>query len=625
MNKSLSLAGALVLTALAIPCISMAQTISIAQLQTEIAILTAELNQLEAQLATASGSTSSWCYTFNANLSIGMSGNAIAELQTALQKDGELVQVTGTFDDQTTAAVTAFQEKYASQILAPNGISSGTGYVGKSTRAELNALVGCSGANPVTSPIVSNPIISPLATSTSPIICPVWGCNGPEPITVASTTASASTPVTVSSPQEGSTYQTGNAMSVTWTPIVGLSEVGIDVVNANGVVVASPNGIGTMGMIAVLTPDNGIYQWQIPSDFPAGTYRISVDGYNGTAYEGFSDYFTISTPVTVCPISGCSGPGPIATSTGSSTAGYSGTLTVSLDPSTPVAGTVVPGQTNVTFADIRLTATGGSAQAQWFSVVSNSTNAVNDLSNIEIYSGPTLLGSAQTLLPFPSTPGGYVNVPVSPALGVIDGESSVLTLVADVSSSASGILNLGIGGGGGFDMSPDYSIYGNNMTVTGISTTSSVSTTLNVVAQGEIDQNTVLAGSTNETIGIYSISNPSTEAVTLNQITYTLGQSSSILNNPGIEIPVGGNQFTAAPSLDVSGGSVSPSVTLNSNGVSIPAGGSIWISLYSDIGASSPVGATESTAIKSCSATGNISHEIYICTPATGQTVTVVQ
>lgn len=72
-----------------------------------------------------------------------MSGNAVTELQTALQIDGESVQITGTFDDQTASAVTAFQEKYASQILAPEGLTYGTGYAGKATRAELNALFGC--------------------------------------------------------------------------------------------------------------------------------------------------------------------------------------------------------------------------------------------------------------------------------------------------------------------------------------------------------------------------------------------------------------------------------------------------------------------------------------------------
>ena len=46
-------------------------------------------------------------------------------------------------------------------------------------------------------------------------------------------------------------------------------------------------------MITAQTTDNGSYQWQIPSNFPAGTYRISVTGdANGVAYQGYGGYFT---------------------------------------------------------------------------------------------------------------------------------------------------------------------------------------------------------------------------------------------------------------------------------------------------------------------------------------------
>jgi peptidoglycan hydrolase-like protein with peptidoglycan-binding domain len=159
---------ALTLAVLVAPGISLAQTMSVAQLQAEIQSLTAQLTQLEAQLTAAGGSTTPWCYTFNNNLSIGMTSNEVTELQTALQKDGESVTVNGTFDDQTAAAVTTFQEKYQSTILAPYGLNNGTGYAGKGTRAELNSLFGCSGSNPVTPPIVANPVVP---TST-PIVAP---------------------------------------------------------------------------------------------------------------------------------------------------------------------------------------------------------------------------------------------------------------------------------------------------------------------------------------------------------------------------------------------------------------------------------------------------------------------
>ena len=144
------------LAVLVVPGISMAQTMSVAQLQREIQSLTAQLRSLEAQLAGAGGSTNVWCYTFNSNLSIGMSGSAVTALQTALQKDGESVTVSGAFDDQTAAAVTGFQEKYQSAILSPYGLTNGTGYAGKATRAELNSLFGC--GNPTPTPVHPIPV-----------------------------------------------------------------------------------------------------------------------------------------------------------------------------------------------------------------------------------------------------------------------------------------------------------------------------------------------------------------------------------------------------------------------------------------------------------------------------------
>jgi hypothetical protein len=111
-------------------------------LQAQIQALYAQIQQLEAQLK-QQGQTTSWCYTFTTNLSIGMTGSGVTALQTALQKDGESVTVNGTFDDQTASAVTGFQQKYESDVLTPSGLQYGTGYAGSYTRTKLNSLYGC--------------------------------------------------------------------------------------------------------------------------------------------------------------------------------------------------------------------------------------------------------------------------------------------------------------------------------------------------------------------------------------------------------------------------------------------------------------------------------------------------
>jgi len=65
---------------------------------------------------------------------------------------------------------------------------------------------------------------------------------------------------------------------------------------------------------------------------------------------------------------------------------------------------------------------------QWFSVVSNSANAVSGLSNIKLFEGSTLLGSAQNLLAFPSVPGGTSCSRISPLI-IQNGTSVTLTIM----------------------------------------------------------------------------------------------------------------------------------------------------------------------------------------------------
>jgi hypothetical protein len=327
-----------------------------------------------------------------------------------------------------------------------------------------------------------------------------------------------------------------------------------------------------------------------------GNYSIYIVNGNGTSN---SEPYAVTASASVPPTA------------------YNGTVNVSLDSSTPAAGTVAAGTKNVAFATIKLTATGGNAQMQWFSVVSNSANAVRGLSNIKLFEGSTLLGSAQNLLANPSVPGGYVNVPESIPLIIQNGTSVTLTIMADVAPSANGSIDLGIGGGADAPMSPNYSIYGNNMTVAGASSGMATMLNVSVASNSNLFNGAVPAGTSNVMIGSYAINNPSTEPVTLSQLTLDFGQSTAVLNNVGITLN-GGGQIAIVPTLNLSSNDVSPSVTLNSNAVTIPAGGSVTLGVYANIGVSSPSGATETTSVKSCSAQGGISYTAYSCNAVTG-------
>jgi len=288
---------ALAFAVLVVPGISMAQTMSVAQLQAEIQSLTTQLQSLEAQLAAEGGSTAPWCYTFNNNLSIGMTGNEVTELQTALQKDGESVTVSGTFDDQTAAAVTSFQGKYQSLVLTPYGLSNGTGYAGKSTRAELNSLFGCIGSNSVTPPIVVNPIVPP---SPLPVACPMFvpycpygghsvvGKNGCTQEVCNSAPTSIS--LTVMSPTAGQTFSSGSMMNIQWTP----AGTGV------AMIVLQPSSGGSWYQLYGEKVDgdpvnyNGSYSANL-TGIPAGSYSLRLYADNqGNALLGQVDSLTIT-------------------------------------------------------------------------------------------------------------------------------------------------------------------------------------------------------------------------------------------------------------------------------------------------------------------------------------------
>jgi peptidoglycan hydrolase-like protein with peptidoglycan-binding domain len=71
-----------------------------------------------------------------------MKGDDVSALQNILIQEGVYSEgiVSGFFGERTRRAVIAFQEKYASEILSPFGLSRGSGIVGNATRNKLETL-----------------------------------------------------------------------------------------------------------------------------------------------------------------------------------------------------------------------------------------------------------------------------------------------------------------------------------------------------------------------------------------------------------------------------------------------------------------------------------------------------
>ena len=173
-----------------------------AELQAQIDALMATLNALQGQVQTAQGSTPTGTapaacsgISFSRSLTVGSSGTDVKCLQALLNSSSDTqVSASGAgspgsetvyFGSKTRAAVIKYQEKNASSILTPIGLSKGTGFVGAATRAKLTAWLAA--------PVAATPAPAPGA---APAPAPTPGqlsvlASGPAAQVIVSTQATA--------------------------------------------------------------------------------------------------------------------------------------------------------------------------------------------------------------------------------------------------------------------------------------------------------------------------------------------------------------------------------------------------------------------------------------------------
>ena len=173
-NVAAILVGSVLILAFALGFASPAKADTMSGLQMQVQALLAQI----ASLSGGSSSTmmsgdhmmSAACHTFTRNHKKGNTGgevmwiqqflNSMSDTMVSASGAGSKGNETSSFGMKTKMAVKMFQEKYASDILTPVGLSMGTGTWGPSTRAKANALCaamstgGTTGGGTVTPPVV---------------------------------------------------------------------------------------------------------------------------------------------------------------------------------------------------------------------------------------------------------------------------------------------------------------------------------------------------------------------------------------------------------------------------------------------------------------------------------------
>lgn len=116
-------------------------------------------------------------FNWTRNLKVGSTGADVLKLQQFLNSDPDTIvassgagsagKESNSYGQLTKRAITKFQEKYASEILAPNGLTKGTGVAGASTRMKLSSICLTAANSENTTPGINANTATPAAVPSS--------------------------------------------------------------------------------------------------------------------------------------------------------------------------------------------------------------------------------------------------------------------------------------------------------------------------------------------------------------------------------------------------------------------------------------------------------------------------
>lgn len=394
-----------------------AKAATVEELTAQIASLLSTISSLQAQLAGmtggTTGGTTTGSYNFTMNHKMGDNGGEVMDIQKFLNANGFAVAATGAgspgqessyFGAKTKAAVIAWQNANAATVLAPVGLSAGTGYWGASSRAAANAMGGTTGGTTTPTPTGTGVTVAAAAQPANGL-----AVNGAAnvPFTKFTVTNNSGVAQTINSV----TVQRGGLLDdAAFSSVVLLDQNGMQIGNSrtlNSVHQASVGEAVTLNAGASMTFT------------VAGNMASSLTSYAGQV--GTLSVVAVNTSATVAgslPITGAAHTMNASLSIGTVTANRGST-----DPNSTATKEI--GTTGYTFSAIKLTA--GSAEAvRLHSVRFNQSGSASasDVTNVMAY----VDGVAYT----PTVSGDYYTVNFGSGLVIAKGLSKDIEIKGDI-------------------------------------------------------------------------------------------------------------------------------------------------------------------------------------------------